>query len=54
MTEAEWLKGSSLEKALIFLQGKANDRKLRLFAAASFAGARSGILHIPFEGPDRT
>ena len=34
MTEDEWLASADPQKMLAFLTGKANDRKLRLFAAA--------------------
>lgn len=34
MTEAEWLACENPEKPLMFLQGKATDRQLRLFAVA--------------------
>src|SRR5215204_4919218 len=34
MTEAEWLEGVELGPMLAFLQGRASERKRRLFAAA--------------------
>jgi len=36
MTEQEWLAGTDPKPMLEFLRGKASERKLRLFAAASF------------------
>jgi hypothetical protein len=36
MTEAEWESGSDPDSMLRFVRGKVSDRKLRLFAAASF------------------
>jgi hypothetical protein len=36
MTEAEWESGSDPDSMLRFARGKVSDRKLRLFAAASF------------------
>jgi hypothetical protein len=36
MTEQEWLMCNEPEKMLLFLLGKVSERKLRLFAAASF------------------
>jgi hypothetical protein len=38
MTETEWLRCTRPKPMLEFVQGKANDRRLRLFACACFRG----------------
>jgi hypothetical protein len=43
MTEAEWLAGADPMPMLVFLKGKASDRKLRLFAVASCRKAWSNF-----------
>jgi hypothetical protein len=49
MTEAEWLACATATPMLEFLQGKASDRKLRLFIAACYRR----IWHLEFDGLSR-